>query len=102
MSQDRCAECGEPTIYEEELGSAVCAGCGTLANPSQSILASHLEHVDTSGYEYTSYANTIQGGMLKGRNGWALAGQGKDARDRRNTARSFCDSIAPALLILIL
>lgn len=84
MNQDGCAECGEPTIYEEELGSAVCTSCGTLANPSQSILASHLEHVDTSGYEYTSYANNIQGSTLKGRSGWALAGQDKDARDRRN------------------
>ncbi|KIP04803.1 hypothetical protein PHLGIDRAFT_180745 [Phlebiopsis gigantea 11061_1 CR5-6] len=85
MNPDKCASCGDPTIYEEELGSAVCTSCGTLTNPSQSVLASHLEHVDTSGYERTPYANPSQGSTLKGRNGWALAGQDKDARDRRNT-----------------
>lgn len=89
MNQDKCAECGEPTVYEEELGSAVCTSCGTLSNPSQNILASHLDRVDTSGYEYNSHVNTTQGSTLKGRNGRALAGQDKDARDRRNTVRPF-------------
>ncbi|EKM55926.1 uncharacterized protein PHACADRAFT_144858 [Phanerochaete carnosa HHB-10118-sp] len=84
MSEGVCVECGESTVYEEELGSAVCANCGTLTNPSQNVLASHLEHVDTSGYERTSFVNTVQGSTLKGRHGWALAGQEKDARDRRN------------------
>ena len=59
MSQDRCAECAECTIYEEELGSAVCTGCGTLANPSQSILASHLEHVDVPGAHVSLRSNSI-------------------------------------------
>ena len=93
MSDGVCAECGEPTVYEEELGSAVCTNCGTLSNPSQNVLASHLEHVDTSGYEHVSYVNSVQGTTLKGRNGWALAGQDKDARDRRNMVRT------PPLLI---
>ena len=100
MNSDECAACGEPTVYEEELGSAVCTSCGTLANPSQSILASHLEHVDTSGYERTPYANASQGTTLKGRNGWALAGQDKDARDRRNTVRSIYNIFMEKPLIL--
>lgn len=81
----RCEECGDSTIWDQELGSAICTHCGTLADPTQSVLTSHLEHTDTSGREF--FWNTVQGGTLKGRNGWALSGQGKEVRDRRNTVR---------------
>ena len=85
---DRCVACGEQTVYEEELGSAICTHCGTLANPAQSILASHLEHVDVSGHDYYRSTYAVGGtSTLKGRNGWALAGQDKEARDRRNMVR---------------
>ncbi|GJE98119.1 hypothetical protein PsYK624_143410 [Phanerochaete sordida] len=99
MSEGTCAECGEPTVYEEDLGSAVCTSCGTLANPSQNVLASHLEHVDTSGYERAYYINSMQGSTLKGRHGWALAGQDKDARERRNAVamHEFIRSMASSL-----
>ena len=91
MSESRCAACGEQTVYEEELGSAVCTSCGTLANPAQSVLASHLERVDVSGHDYLHYpaTSTSAGATLKGRNGWSLAGQDKAARDRRNKVRPF-------------
>ena len=87
MSESRCAACGEQTVYEEELGSAVCTHCGTLANPTQSVLASHLEVPDTSGRDFAPWNNVAGGSTLRGRNGWALAGQGKEARDRKNTVR---------------
>lgn len=81
----QCAACGEPTVYEEELGSAVCTACGTLSNPTQSVLASHLEHQDTSGYQYNTYVNAgAAHDTLKGRSGWALKGQEKEAREKRN------------------
>lgn len=84
----RCAECGGETTWEQELGSTICTGCGTLSNPSQSILASHLERDDTSGRDYSVYWNQSQGlGTLKGRNGWSLAGQDRESRQRRNMVR---------------
>lgn len=84
---ERCVECGEATVWEQELGSAICTTCGTLSNPSQNILASHLEISDTSGYDKSLYWNNNRGTALKGRNGWALAGQEKEARERRNMVR---------------
>ena len=86
---DRCPACGEPTIFEPDVGVGVCPVCGTLADPTQHVLASHLEHVDTSGHDYRQYAPATGAGTLKGRGGWALAGQDKEARDRRNTVRPF-------------
>jgi len=80
---ERCEECGELTVWDQELGSAICTHCGTLADPTQSVLTSHLEFTEGSTRE--SFWNTVQGTTLKGRNGWALAGQGKEARDRKNT-----------------
>ncbi|OBZ75422.1 Transcription initiation factor IIB [Grifola frondosa] len=95
----RCEECGEPTIWDQDLGSAICTQCGTLADPSQSVLTSHLETTDTSGRDF-SFWSTVQGGStLRGRNGWALAGQGKEARDRKNTIamHEFIRSVATQL-----
>lgn len=83
----RCKECGESTIWDQDLGSAVCTQCGTLTDPSQSVLTSHLEHTDTSAREFPFWHSVQGGNTLKGRNGWALAGQGKEARHRNNTVR---------------
>lgn len=83
----RCEECGACTIWDQEVGSAICPECGTLADPTQSVLTSHLEFADTSGREFTRWTNVPGGSTLRGRNGWALAGQGKEARDRKNTVR---------------
>ncbi|CAL1703705.1 unnamed protein product [Somion occarium] len=97
---DRCAECGERTTWEQELGSSICTNCGTLSNPSQSILASHLEHQDTSGYDNSAYWSQSQGlATLKGRSGWALAGQDKESRQRRNmiSMHEYIRSIASRL-----
>ncbi|EMD34496.1 hypothetical protein CERSUDRAFT_97754 [Gelatoporia subvermispora B] len=78
----RCEECGESTTWDTELGSSICTHCGTLADPTQSVLTSHLEPTEST--RESTFWNAIQGGTLKGRSGWALAGQSKDARDRRN------------------
>ncbi len=84
---DRCAACGEQTVFEADVGCAVCPHCGTLADPDQHILDAHLEHVDVSGHDYRRPLNAGTS-TLKGRRGWALAGQDKEARDRRNTVCS--------------
>ena len=83
----RCEECGACTIWDQDVGSAICPECGTLADPTQSVLASHLEVPDTSGRDFVPWNNVAGGSTLRGRNGWALAGQGKEARDRKNTVR---------------
>ncbi|TBU29028.1 hypothetical protein BD311DRAFT_693598 [Dichomitus squalens] len=81
----RCEECGASTVWDTDVGSAICLQCGTLADPTQSVLASHLENTDVSGREYAPWANIPGGSTLRGRNGWALSGQGKESRDRKNT-----------------
>lgn len=83
----RCEECGANTEWDQDIGSAICLQCGTLADPTQSVLASHLEYNDVSGREYVPWLNIPGSSTLRGRNGWALAGQGKEARDRQNTVR---------------
>lgn len=97
---ERCAECGGETVWEQELGSAICTTCGTLCNASQSILASHIEREDTSGRDYSAYWNQSQGfGTLKGRNGWSLPGQDRESRHRRNAV--CCISFLSFVMILI-
>ena len=92
---EKCVECGGDTTWEQKLGSAICTTCGTLSNPSQSILASHIEHEDTSGRDYSMYWNQPQGlATLKGRNGWTFAGQDRESRHRRNTV---CCPVFPKL-----
>ncbi|KAI0811174.1 hypothetical protein BC629DRAFT_1589911 [Irpex lacteus] len=100
MSTGACAACGGQTVFEEELGSAICVSCGTLANPSQNILDSHLDRVDSSGRDYYPHGVPVAGGStLKGRNGRALAGQDKEARERRNmiAMHEFISAIASRL-----
>ncbi|KAI1788476.1 hypothetical protein LXA43DRAFT_1159325 [Ganoderma leucocontextum] len=80
----RCEECGASTVWDPDVGSAICLQCGTLADPTQSVLASHLENADVSGRDFAPWVNVPGGSTLRGRNGWALSGQGKESRDRKN------------------
>lgn len=97
MSQDKCLACGEPTVFEEELGSSICVSCGTLSNPSQTILQTHLEHIPTDGRDL--WRGSTYGTVLKGANGWGLAGQSKAARNERNkvTMHVFIETISSRL-----
>lgn len=79
----QCKECGAATQWEAELGSAVCVQCGTLVDPSQNVLSSHLESTNSTTREIP-YLNDVRTATLKGRKGWALAGQDKEARNRKN------------------
>jgi len=82
----RCHECGEETFWDDALGSSVCMSCGTLADPSQNVLASHLESFNNSGREdptWTPGNPTLK--SIRNNNGWALSGQGKEAQARQNT-----------------
>ena len=87
----RCEACGANTVWDQDIGSAICLQCGTLADPTQSVLASHLEYGDTSGRDYSSWLDVPGGSTLRGRNGRVLAGQGNESRDRKNTVRPVLD-----------
>lgn len=69
------------------MGSAVCTSCGTLTDPSQSVLTSQIDFPDGStrysgGWDFNS--------VKRSRSNWALADQGKEVREKRN---SVCFSV---------
>ncbi|KAH7922836.1 hypothetical protein BV22DRAFT_1016542 [Leucogyrophana mollusca] len=83
-----CPECGaeSESVWNEDVCSSICTQCGTLSDPSQYLLESHTEQPDISARQYqtwlTSSAATLK--SIRSRNGWNLAGQGREARDRKN------------------
>ncbi|EPT06228.1 hypothetical protein FOMPIDRAFT_1109667 [Fomitopsis schrenkii] len=93
MSRDKCAECGGRTEWDENVGSAICIQCGTLADPTQSVLTTHLDF-PTNGTSGPWTTNTTL--SLKGRKGWTLAGQSQEASLTRNRAaiHSFIQALA--------
>ena len=91
MSGD-CLECGQNTQWDGELGSCVCAACGTLSNSTQITLASHADSYETttSGHE-GSFAWDLGNPTLKSirnKDGRALSGQGREVRLRQNIVRA--------------
>lgn len=84
MSRNKCAECGGPTEWDESVGSAICTECGTLADPTQSVLTTDLDF-PSNGTSGPWTTNTTL--SLKGRKGWTLAGQSQEASLTRNRVR---------------
>lgn len=85
-----CVDCGGTTSWDDDVCSVICTSCGTLQDPTQSVLASHLDQHDNSARQYNPLWDPATSSTLKslrGRNGWDLAGQGKEARDRKNMVR---------------
>ncbi|KAJ8456454.1 hypothetical protein ONZ45_g18715 [Pleurotus djamor] len=93
----RCGECGANTIWDEDAASTICSECGTLTDPSQSVLTTHFDQ-----QEYTKYhgSRTLKSFRRTAQN-WDLAGQGKEARDNRNTyaMHDFVRSLSNALSV---
>ncbi|KIJ68930.1 hypothetical protein HYDPIDRAFT_164654 [Hydnomerulius pinastri MD-312] len=81
-----CPECGGEYVLDEEVCSSICTQCGTLADPAQYILASHIENPDTTNtYSGNSWLpSTSAHSSIRNKNGWNIAGQTKEARDRKN------------------
>ncbi|KAF5330721.1 hypothetical protein D9619_005579 [Psilocybe cf. subviscida] len=81
-----CIHCGSPTLWDDSISSAVCTECGSLADPSQSVLtsSSFVNMNDTSEPSLWDSAAPITLKGFRGGNNWDLVGQGKDARDRKN------------------
>lgn len=93
----KCGECGETTAWDQELASTICTHCGTLGDPNQVLLTSHADFQESSTRD--TIWNPSSGSTLKGRNGWALAGQGKEARDKKNriAMHEFIQTVASRL-----
>jgi transcription factor IIIB 90 kDa subunit len=81
-----CAECGGNTSWDEHVCSTICTSCGTLQDPSQSLLASHIDQHDNSARQYddTLWCPSTTLKSIRAA-GWNLTGQGKEARDSKNT-----------------
>ncbi|KAH9984728.1 hypothetical protein BJV74DRAFT_847843 [Russula compacta] len=90
-----CKECGHPTEWAQDIGSAVCTHCGTLADPSQqSTLASspnffnHTHSHDAPSSSTYTRPTTLK--SIRRSTAWDLPGQGADSRNERNKVlRSF-------------
>ncbi|KAF7440377.1 hypothetical protein PC9H_000721 [Pleurotus ostreatus] len=108
-----CGECGGTTVWDEDASSSICQSCGTLTDPSQSVLSSHIDQPENTRQNHflnpNSAATTLK--SFRTRQGWDLAGQGKEARESRNTytmhefIRSFCAALSvpglsPRVIIL--
>ncbi|KAF8843634.1 hypothetical protein BDN67DRAFT_896882 [Paxillus ammoniavirescens] len=81
-----CPDCGGEYVFHEQVGSPICTQCGTLADPAQCILASHIEnHNSTNTYTANSWISPPSHTAIRNKNGWNLAGHTKEARDKKNT-----------------
>ncbi|KAI6124834.1 hypothetical protein EDD16DRAFT_525249 [Pisolithus croceorrhizus] len=70
---ESCPECGAAQYVVGDDGLKVCTSCGHYEE--QTILADHVEHYNDSSSR-----------AVRNRKGWDLAGQSKEARDKRNMA----------------
>ncbi|KAL5533031.1 hypothetical protein ACEPAF_4807 [Sanghuangporus sanghuang] len=85
MSPDTCGECGDDFVWDADAGSAVCLNCGTLQDPSQVVLDSHIEPEhsakDTDSF---SFYHRVTLKSFRNAHGWDLAGQGSQPDIERN------------------
>lgn len=95
-----CLECGEATSWDDELGSSICTACGTLVDPTQSVLTQGDQHDSARQFDPLWLPTTTLKSYRRGSN-WDLAGQGKEARDRKNTfaIQAFIKSLLATLAV---
>ncbi|KAF9452268.1 hypothetical protein P691DRAFT_661264 [Macrolepiota fuliginosa MF-IS2] len=93
-----CPECKGSTTWDDSVGSAVCTSCGTLTDPSQSVLTSQVAFSDDP-IRYSSGWGSNLGKRPHYSSSWALSDQGKEARDSRNLSATleFIESLAKSL-----
>lgn len=100
MSADVCGDCGEQYVWDADASSGVCPQCGTLQDPSQNILAAHLDStvVEENQVRYenaapsssTAYRSTTLKSFRNSDRNWDLPGQGKAAyAERAKVCNSF-------------
>ncbi|KAG5647164.1 hypothetical protein DXG03_001119 [Asterophora parasitica] len=96
-----CNECGGAIAWDDDAGSSICTQCGTLVDPSQTLLTDHVGVNSTSqasGLWNGAASTTLKSFRGQGPN-WDLAGQGKEARDRKNAIAmaGFVSSLAVSI-----
>jgi len=92
-SESICKECGHPTEWAQDIGSAVCTQCGTLADPSQqSALTSAQESFPR---EVPSYAPPTTLKSIRRNVTWDLPGQSSNSRNDRNKVLSLLFPFSP-------
>ncbi|KAK7467056.1 hypothetical protein VKT23_004118 [Stygiomarasmius scandens] len=84
----KCKDCENATVWNEDAGSLICTSCGSLADPSQSVLTDQLD-----------LSSSSQPSTLKTSFNWHLAGESKQAAWARNTLsiHGFINSLASSL-----
>lgn len=94
-SESICKECGHPTEWAQDIGSAVCTECGTLADPSQqsALTSAH----DSFPHDAPSYAPLTTLKSIRRNATWDLPGQSSDSRNDRNKVLSLSLSFFPIL-----
>ncbi|KAF8803496.1 hypothetical protein BYT27DRAFT_7195323 [Phlegmacium glaucopus] len=94
----RCNECGSTTVWDDDVGSAVCTNCGSLTDPSQSVLTSAHWNDTIDSFTWDPSASTTLKCLRTGNN-WDLPGQGKESRNRKNNyaMSEFIKSLALSL-----
>src|ERR1700731_860058 len=82
-----CPECRGESVWVDQVSSRICTQCGTLLDPTQSVLSSHLEQ--NENYIRHSQFDPLwsHASLPRSRNGWRLPGQGKDVRDAAHMVR---------------
>ena len=91
LMPESCSQCGASTAWDDDVGSAVCTSCGSLTDPSQSVLisAQYGNQNDTSERSLWDPSASTTLKSLRAGNNWDLAGQGKESRDRKNAVGPF-------------
>lgn len=101
----KCKECGYPTEWAQDIGSAVCTQCGTLADPSQqsALTSAH----DSFPRDVPSFTPLTTLKSIRRNAAWDLPGQSSGSRNDRNKVFSLSLSfphshiIAPSSLSTI-
>src|SRR5579863_10003968 len=93
-----CKECGHPTEWAQDIGSAVCTQCGTLADSSQQSALTSADFFNSAYPQHLPSSSTCAPITLKSvrRNtAWDLPGQGADSRNERKKVSRFLPSHVP-------
>lgn len=85
MHPDTCGECGDDFVWDADAGSAVCLNCGTLQDPSQVVLDSHIEPEHTAKEDDSfNFYRRVTLKSFRNAHGWDLAGQGSQPNIERS------------------
>ncbi len=81
-----CKECGHPTQFSRDIGSAVCSHCGTLADSSQQSALTSASDFLADTYTHDLHTNTRPTTLKSFRRNaaWDLPGQAANPRNERN------------------